>query len=137
MKHLTLTLIVALCGVALQFGVSLALDPAVYDISMQAGEDYRLQLQLKDSLGHGLNLTGYSFKAQFLQSPAPVGTVYATYSTVFSNMTSGVLHIKLSRFQTAANSGKSGVWDLRQTDSAGQVSYILRGKAAVQPTATR
>jgi len=114
-----------------------ALDPAVYDVSMQAGEDYRLQLQLKDATGKGLNLTGYSFKAQFRQASAPAGTIYATYSTVFSNMTSGGLDVKLSRNQTAANSGKSGIWDLRQTDSGGQVTYILRGNAVVKPTATR
>jgi len=114
-----------------------ALDPAKYDITMQAGEDYSLQLQLKDGNGNGMNLTGYSFKAQFRQDAAPTGAVFATYSAIFTNMTGGGLNLRLSKAQTAANSGKVGQWDLRQTDPSAHVTYILRGKVTVQPTATR
>lgn len=137
MRHLILTFLGGLLGVALLLGVSWALDPGVFDISVQAGEDYRLQLTLKDGAGAPMNLTGYSFKAQSRQAPAPTGALYATYSTIVVSPATGRLDVRLSKTQTASNSGKSGVWDLQQTDSGGLVTYILRGKSVVMPTATR
>lgn len=116
---------------------ALAIEPAVYNLAMMAGEDFRLALQLKDGAGKNLNLTGYSYRAQFRAAAAPAGAVYATYSCIFSNVTGGRLRVSLSKAQTVANSGKQGSWDLQQTDSGGAVTYIIRGSAAVSPTVTR
>jgi len=114
-----------------------ALEPGTYDLTMLAGEDFSLSLQLKDGNGQNMDLTGYNYKAQFRQSAAPTGVIYANLSTVFTSYTGGRFNVKLSRAQTATNSNKSGIWDLQQTDSGGKVSYILSGKAIVKPTATR
>lgn len=114
-----------------------ALDPAVYDFSMQAGEDFVLQLTLKDSGNAVMNLTGYKYRAQFRSAAAPAGGVFATYSANLVNAAAGRLDIRLSRRQTAANDGKQGVWDLQQTDPAGNVAYILTGKVKVNSTVTR
>jgi len=114
-----------------------ALDPAVYDAVMYANEDYRLNLTLKDSTGAAMNLTGYSYKAQFRQQPAPAGAVYATYSATVSNAATGAVTVKLSKSQTSALSGLTGFWDLQQTDSGGSISYLLSGRAVVKTTVTR
>ena len=115
-----------------------AFNPGVYDIIMQAGEDYTLHLQFKDSTGAAMDLNGYSYASQFRSAPAPGGVVYATYSAaIFGDATSGRVRVKLSHGQTTTNSGRSGVWDLRQTAPSGEISYMLTGKAAVKPTVTR
>lgn len=137
MSRLFLILLTAVFGVALLFGLAQAIDPAIADLNIYAGSDYRLLLTLKDSTGKPLDLRGYSYKAQFRQAPAPTGILYATYSTAFTNISGGGLALKLSRAQTTTNSGKSGIWDLQQTDSGGMIDYILTGKVAVKPTATR
>jgi len=146
MKRYLLSLLVLAALVSSAF----ALEPVNWDLVMQAGEDYVLNLQLTSCADVPLpvppavcksskvtKLTGYSYKAQFRSAAAPAGTIYANLSTVFSDMTGGRVDIKLSKAQTAANSGRAGVWDLQQTDSGGQVSYIIRGKAAVSPTVTQ
>lgn len=149
MKNLKL-LCLAVLFLGLLIQGALALEPVVFDLVMQAGEDFTLPVRLDFCADNPLpqppalckswkvtDLTGYTYKAQFLSAPAPAGTVYATYSCIFTNITGGELKVKLSKAQTTANSGRSGIWDLRQTDSGGAVSYIIRGKAVVSPTGTR
>ncbi len=135
MKRILLGIIMLLCtALPATAGV---FDPLVYDINIYAGEDYILGLTLTAGNNVPVDLTGYSFRAQFRSAPAPAGAVFATFSTVVTNPTAGTLDIKLSHGWTASMAGKSGTWDLMQTDSTGAVSYILRGKALVQPTVTR
>ena len=118
-------------------GLALAFEPGIYDITMQAGEDYVLTMNVKDSLGSPVDLTGYSYAAQMRTKPAPVGSVLANYSTTIVTPSAGLIRVKLSKEQTLANSGKAGTWDLRQTDPQGQVTYLLTGKCTVKPTTTR
>lgn len=130
-------LLIALLLITLPtFGM--AADPGVYDITMQAGEDYRLTLKLTGGTGAPIDLTGTTYAAQFRSGPAPSGAAFATYS---ANMTmpatSGLISVRLSKAQTLALSGKTGLWDLRQIDSAGLAAYILTGKCYVRPTVTR
>lgn len=114
-----------------------ALDPAIYDAVMYANEDYRLNMVLKDSAGAVMNLSGYSYKAQFRSAPAPAGIVYANYSAYVTSTTGGALTVRLSKAQTSALSGYAGFWDLQQTDSASAISYLLSGRAVVKTTVTR
>lgn len=150
MKHLILACLVGLLGVAVIFGTSMAADMGVYNIIMQAGEDFRLPLAMNTCADNPppadptkcktlvpTKLDGYSYKAQFRQAPAPAGAVYATYSAVFVNLSAGRVDLRLSKAQTAANSGKSGVWDIRETNPSGLSSYPAGGPAVVKPTATR
>lgn len=116
--------------------------PTVYDMVILAGADHILTVAIKDSAGVFQNISGSSYKAQFRAAPAPGGALFTTFSTVkrnasISGQTVRVVDVRLSKAQTTALSGKSGVWDLRQTDSAGLISYILTGKAAVRPTVTQ
>jgi hypothetical protein len=114
-----------------------AFDPGVYDMVIQAGEDYQLTLQLADSTGAAVNLSGNTYAAQFRSAPAPAGIVFATFSASSSAPLAGQVAVRLSKDQTVAHSGKTGVWDLRQTTGGGAVSYLISGKAVVRPTVTR
>jgi hypothetical protein len=109
--------------------------PTAFDMIMLAGADYKLDVFLKQPSGTALDITGYTYTAQFRSGPFPSGILFAQYSTVNYGATGGIA-IKLSRAQTTALSGKTGVWDLKQMAS-GFVSYVLSGKAVVRPMVTQ
>ncbi|MFZ2949454.1 MAG: hypothetical protein WA003_08205 [Desulfuromonadaceae bacterium] len=113
-----------------------AFNPGIYDILMQAGEDYILTVTESNN-GTPINLSGTTYAAQFRSAPAPAGIVFATYSAFTNNPAAGNITVKLSKAQTLAQSGAAGVWDLRRTDASGLVSYRLSGKCIVRPTVTR
>jgi hypothetical protein len=106
------------------------------DLVMKAGADYRASLTWTDATGTAINITGNSYAAQFRSAVYPAGTLFATYSTTITNAAAGQMRISLSRAQTAALSGKAGVWDLKQTTSGGEVKYRFGGTARVLPVVT-
>lgn len=139
MKRIILIIALLFSTLITQPSSSRALDqinlPGTFDLLMYAGADYLLNLQFRNSTGAVIPLVRSGFAAQF--RPAPGGALYANYSTIPFNNYSGV-RISLSRAQTSALSGKSGVWDLAQTNySTNRVYYRLTGKAVVRPTVTR
>lgn len=148
MKRLTSVLVLLMLAVYLD---SRAVEqpnlPSVFDMVMFAGADYALTIQIKDSAGATYDMTGSTYAAQFRSTTAPAGVLYANFSTVqrspFTTYSGTqttylpVLDIKLSNAQTKSLSGKSGVWDLKQTAINGLVSYILTGKVGVRPTVTQ
>ena len=111
--------------------------PTNFDMVMLAGADYLLTIQVKDNLGALLTLSTNTYKAQFRSTTYPVGTVFANFSTIPRPGFTTILDVKLSKAQTAALTGRSGVWDLKQTAPTGFVSYIMSGKAFVRPTVTQ
>jgi hypothetical protein len=114
-----------------------AIDPGTFDVIMQAGADYKLTLKLTDATAQPVNLTGYGYAAQFRPTTDAAAPVFATFSTAIPTPVSGQVEVKLSRRWTSTMAGKTGVWDLQQTDATGAVSYLLRGKTVVSPTVTR
>lgn len=108
-----------------------------YDIVIKAGEDYRrTHTWSVKSTWVFVNLSGSSFQGQFRSAPYPNGTLYANFSTIVTSASTGQIRMSLSRRQTAALSGKAGVWDLQQTDAAGRVSYRYGGTCKVLPVVT-
>lgn len=106
--------------------------PPAWDITMMAGEDYRLLFALAYN-GQPIDLTGNTYAGQFRSAPG--AQVFANFSA--NAVSGGRISVRLSRAQTLALSGKSGVWDLVQRTSAGLVSYAMTGKCTVRPTSTR
>lgn len=105
------------------------------DIILRAGADYNATLTWTYN-GQPINLTGYSYAAQFRSAPTS-GVLFANLSTVVTNATAGEMRLSLSRRQTAGLGGKTGVWDLRQTAPGGAVTYQMGGTVKVLPTVTQ
>ena len=115
---------------------ALALDPASYDVSIQAGEDYRLTLVMKNMSGHPMNLTGYRYKAQG-RTTADAAQPFVNLSSNVTDPANGKVVVSLSKAQTTRNAGKAGYWDLQQTDPGGLVSYLIKGVLKIVATVTR
>lgn len=117
-------------------------DPWPVDLSVQAGEDFRARLTMRtystvhDKTGRVMNLTGYSFRAQAGAS-APTAAPFATFSTVIVDPAAGRVDLSLSKGQTAKHAGKSGFWDLLQTEPGGAVRYLMKGLVKFLPTVSR
>lgn len=150
MKRLARVSLAAVAGFILLASLTFALDIGIYNITMLAGEDYTLPMTMNVCADNPqptdpskcvnvqpVNLDGYSYKSQFRSAPYPAGVLYTTYSTVFVNLSAGRVDLKLSAAQTAALSGKSGTWDLRETSPNGSVTYRTGGTVNCKPTNTR
>lgn len=150
MKRLAKISLAAVVGIVLLATLSSALDIGIYNITMLAGEDYTLPMTMNVCADNPqpadpskcvnlqpVKLNGYSYKSQFRSAPYPAGVLYATYSTVFVNMSAGRVDLRLSAAQTATHSGKSGTWDLRETSPSGSVTYRTGGTVNCKPTNTR
>jgi hypothetical protein len=112
-----------------------AVDPGTYDITVQAGEDYVLNLTL-DSAGIPIDLTGKTYKMQGRKTPLDVAP-FLSFSTAVGNGTSGQLSAWARHGSTRAAAGNFGVYDLMQIDPDGMISYIIRGALRILPTVTR
>jgi hypothetical protein len=131
MRRLLLIVITLVCLTV----PALAEEPT---LTMKAGADYRATLVWSNpQTGTPINLTGNSYAAQFRSAPYPGGQLFANYSAIVTSPVTGTMELRLSRAQTSTLSGKAGVWDLRQTDSSGLVTYQFGGKVVVLPTVTR
>lgn len=115
---------------------SLVFAGDTYDITMKAGEDYRRTHTWTTKSGLPINLTGNSYVSQFRSAPYPEGVVYANFSAVVVNPSAGTIRHSLSRRQSATLAKKTGVWDIKQTDAAGLVSYRYGGTVKVLPPVT-
>jgi len=116
-------------------------DPWPVDLSVQAGEDFRVRLTMRtystvnDRTGQVMNLTGYNYRAQ---AGAQAGAaVFATFSTVVVDPANGQVDLSLSKAQSTKNSGKSGFWDLLQRDPSGAVRYLMKGLVKFSSTVSR
>jgi hypothetical protein len=108
--------------------------PKQFNIYMQAGGDYALYLKNVDSTGAANDITGYQFAAQYRD--APLGSLFATYSTAITDGPAGRFQMTLSSAQTTALVGTTGVWDLLQIDTIGKRTYLLNGIVTVSPVVT-
>jgi hypothetical protein len=115
--------------------VAFAADPQPEDITCSQGEDRSKILVLKAS-GQPMDLTGYSFRAQLRAGFTDV-TPLAELTIDNSGAGEGQLIIMLPAALTAQLAGRTGVWDLKETDPSGMASYPVRGKFKVYWSATR
>ena len=78
----------------------MSVQPGQHNISVQRRADYDLQLQFKDSIGAGINITGWTAYAQVWN----VGrtTKYADFAVTYVNRATGTIKIALTDTQTAA-----------------------------------
>lgn len=113
---------------------------AKYDIVIEKGTDYSLELTWKDSEGSPIDLTGYTARMQVRPSVmSPEVLLEAT--TENGNMTlggtSGGITIAFSNVETTPVDKNSGVYDLEIVSPTGSVKRLLEGGVTLKPEVTR
>ncbi len=104
------------------------------NIIIDQGTDFSTSINLTDSSGTNLNLTGYSAASQIRKTHSSSNSTAFTCTLTTANST---LTLALNNSVTAAMSAGRYVWDAELTDSSGSISRILEGMVTVTPEVTK
>ena len=104
------------------------------NIIIDQGTDFSTAINLTDSSGVNLNLTGYSAASQIRKTFSSSNSTAFTCTLTTANST---LTLALNNSVTAAMSPGRYVWDAELTDGSGTISRILEGMVTVTPEVTK
>lgn len=99
--------------------------PKRYDIDIYQGDTFEVILNFKDGLGVGVNLTGFTGKAQF--KPDTGSSIELDVDINYDNVDGAVL---VSLLDTSSLTGTYS-WDLELTDAGGRRRTYLGGRVTV------
>ena len=102
----------------------MAVTPGTYNISLQRRADYSVTLQVKDSTGAAINLTGWTAAAQAWNQDRT--TKYADFTVTYTNRSTGTIAISLTSVQTATLPSEA-YYDVLLTNGSGLKEYYLEG----------
>lgn len=114
---------------------------ANYDIIIEQGSVFDLNLVYKDSNEVPINLTGYSARMQVRQkysSPDPLLSLVSPTNITLGGAL-GTIHAKATASMTQALTIKQGVYDLELVppSGAGDAFRLVEGAVIVTPEVTR
>tara|TARA_Y100001937_G_scaffold18849_1_gene26063 strand:+ start:33380 stop:33718 length:339 start_codon:yes stop_codon:yes gene_type:complete len=110
---------------------------AVYsNLTVDQGTDFSIAIDVTDSSGTVLDLTGFTAKGQIRRSFNSSTAVDIT-CTVRSPATDGILDISLTNAQTNAMKAGRYVYDVEITSSGGVKDRVLEGQIEVMPGVTQ
>ena len=104
------------------------------NIIIDQGTDFSTAINLTDSSGVNLNLTGYSAASQIRKTFSSSNSTAFTCTLTTANST---LTLALNNSVTAAMSPGRYVWDAELPNSSGTISRILEGMVTVTPEVTK
>jgi len=120
---------------------------AKYNIQIDQGATFRITVNVKDSSGNNLDLTGYTGRGKIRATPEDTTVVASFTVSVMSPATDGNLSISLSDAVTAAipaNDSESFqrrltdyCYDIEIVAPGGDVTRIIEGAAYLNPEVTR
>ena len=112
---------------------------AVYNITINQGENYDLTATLTDANGTPVNITGYALRGKVRYSYGSTGVLVDLEPSVI-NATGGVINFTLTPEETAALPITVAVYDIERYISGQSpettVSRVLQGSVTVTPEAT-
>jgi len=109
---------------------------AVYsNLTVDQGSDISYTIDVTDSNGDSINLSGYTVAGQIRKSYSSLTSV--SFTAVVTNTSTGEVTISLTSTQT--NDMKAGryLYDVEMTSSGGTVTRILEGQIEVIAGVTR
>jgi hypothetical protein len=109
-----------------------------YNIQIDAGATYRLQVSHVDDNDVAINLTGYTARMHVRETVTSASTVIALTSSSGITITpsTGTLDIVIAKTVTKDLVGPY-VYDLEIESGAGVVDRLLQGSVTVNPEVTR
>jgi hypothetical protein len=109
---------------------------AVYsNIVIDQGADYSASIDVTDSDGDTIDLSGYTAAGQIKKTYSSSTAVDFTVS-IASPASAGILNIGLSNTQTNAMKAGRYVYDIEITNSGGVKTRVLEGQVEITPGVT-
>jgi hypothetical protein len=110
-----------------------------YNITGYQGDYIQLTLNLKDSSGIALNLSGYEVRGQVRSSYGSTGVLLDLNPTI-TNVLSGTMAININSYISADIPISDHVYDIERYPSGiltGNSIKLMRGKFSILPEVTR
>ena len=111
-----------------------------YNITGYQGDYIQLTLNLKDSSGIALNLSGYGVRGQVRASYGSTGVLLDLNPTISGNGLSGIASINIDSYISADIPISDHVYDIERYPSGiptGNSIKLMRGKFTILPEVTR
>ena len=103
----------------------MAIEPGIYNFTLQRRSDHTIPLIFKDSNNAAINLTGFTVEAQVWEETRT--TKYADFGVTYTNRSTGTIDIALTDTQTATFSPNLLKYDVLLTNPSGLKEYYLEG----------
>ena len=108
-----------------------------YNLEITQGSDYSIRLNLKESDGSLVNLSGYSVSGFVKHRYSDTGVILDLLPSIAGDGTSGVVDISLNAAQTSVLPIMEGIYDVEKYNSDyTSISKVLKGKVLVYPEVT-
>lgn len=107
----------------------------IANLFIDQGTDFSVTVDVTDSAGAILDLSGYTASAQ-IRKTYTSSSASASFSTSISEL-AGQVTLSLTDTQTAGLSGGRYVYDLNIESSGGVKTRVIEGQAIVTPGVTR
>lgn len=105
-----------------------------YNLALNRGESFEKNIQIIQSTGTPLNLTGYTVDSNIKATYTDV-SASAAFTCSISSATNGQFVMQLHPSSSRLLTGSCYLYDVRIT-SGSEVQYILEGKVHVSPSVT-
>ena len=103
----------------------MAIEPGIYNFTLQRRSDHTIPLVFKDSNNAAINLTGFTVAAQVWEETRT--TKYADFSVSYTDRVAGAVSITLTDTQTATFTPDLLKYDVLLIDASGSKEYYLEG----------
>ena len=104
----------------------------IYNLSIEQGSSWELQMSIDSSAGVNLDVTGYTFDAKIAKSYYDDFPISMTVTIV--NAINGTIKITLTPAQTGAlDAAIEYIYDVDMTSGGGTVTRLMEGRATISP----
>lgn len=113
--------------------------PGGLDITYQVGGTFKMIMTWQDQNGNPVDLTNYTADMKIKPSTGSSTVLHESSTTngeIVLGGTAGTITITTTAATTAAFSWITAVYDLKMTDGSGFVTYLVAGKAMLNPQVT-
>lgn len=113
---------------------------APYDILIEQGATFQLNLVYKDSSGTPIDISGYTARMQVRRTydaPTPLLNLTTENGCITLGGVAGTVEVEAPADVTDALPPKDSVYDLELISPAGVVTRLIRGAATISPEVTK
>ena len=107
----------------------MAIEPGVYNFTLQRRSDHTIPLIFKDGDNNAINLTGFTVAAQVWDESR--SNKCADFGVTYTDRTAGTVDIALTDTQTATFTPNVLKYDVLLTNPSGLKEYYLEGNIFV------
>lgn len=107
-----------------------------YNILIEQGSDYNVDLTLNDNTGAAVNITDITITSQAREKATDADALF-TFTVTKTDAIAGKFRLSLTADQTSDLDFDLGVYDVQLSTSTGSVTRLIQGNVVLSRTVTR